>query len=87
MPALIWRLGVKLVPSLEKAPQNCASSFETPFVSPVPPVPRSLRESYQTTAIWPLVGSIAILGMNWLFVPVSSFTRTGALHVVPESSE
>src|SRR5438552_18382050 len=87
VPALIWRLLVNVCPSLLNAPQNCASSFGTPSVSPAPPVPRSLRESYQTTAIRPLVGSSESFGRNWLFLVASSLTRTGALQVLPESSE
>src|SRR5919204_6721967 len=87
VPALIWRFGVNVWPSLENAPQNWASSFGTPSVSPGPPAPRSLRESYQTTAILPVVGSSEIFGRNWLFVVASSFTRTGALQVAPPSSE
>src|SRR5215469_16654435 len=88
VPALIWMLGVNVCPpSMLNAPQNCASSLGTPSVSPGPPVPRSLRASYQTTARLPLVGSSAILGKNWLFCVVSSFTRTPLLHVVPPSSE
>src|ERR671936_1184754 len=87
VPALIWRFGVKVCPSLEKAPQNCASSFGTPSVSPAPPVPKSARESYQTTAILPVVGSSEIFGRNWLLDVASSFTRTAALQVAPPSSE
>src|SRR5690242_6132310 len=88
VPALIWMLGVKLCPpSVLKAPQNCASSLGTPSVSPGPPVPRSLRASYHTTASLPLVGSSEILGRNWLLVVWSSLTRTPPLHVTPLSSE
>src|SRR5437867_11103642 len=87
VPALIWVLLVNVCPSLLNAPQNWASSFGTPSVSPGPPVPRSLRESYHTTARFPLVGSSEIFGRNWLFVVLSSFTRTGPLHVEPLSSE
>src|ERR671923_3109178 len=87
VPALIWRFGENVCPSLEKAPQNWASSFGTPSVSPGPPVPRSARESYQTTAILPVVGSSEIFGRNWLFVVASSLTRTGGLQVEPVVSE
>src|SRR5258708_4452333 len=74
-------------PSVLNAPQNWASSFGMPLVSPGPPRPRSFRESYHTTARFPVVGSSEIFGRNWLFVVLSSFTRTGALHVAPSSSE
>src|SRR3989442_925910 len=87
VPALIWMLLANVCPSLLNAPQNWASSFGTPSVSPAPPVPRSLRASYQTTAMSPVVGSSEIFGRNWLFVVVSSLTRTGALHVAPASTE
>src|SRR5713101_239229 len=87
VPALIWMLLVNVCPSLLNAPQNCASSFGRPSVSPAPPLPRSLRASYQTTAICPVVGSSEILGRNWLLALLSSFTRTGVLHVAPPSSE
>src|SRR6059036_2245646 len=87
VPALIRRFGENVWPSLEKAPQNCASSSGTPSVSPAPPVPRSARESYQTTAIRPVVGSSEIFGRNWLLVVASSLTRTGPLQVAPSSSE
>src|SRR6266516_7851652 len=88
VPALIWMFEVNVFPpSLLNAPQNWASSFGTPSVSPGPPVPRSLRESYQTTARFPLVGSSEIFGRNWLFFVLSLFTRTGALHVAPLLSE
>ena len=56
-------------------------------MSPEPPLPRSLRASYHTTATLPLVGSSAIFGRNWLFVVASSFNRFAALHVAPLSSE
>src|SRR6266487_2884419 len=88
VPALIWILAVKVWPPLVlNAPQNWASSFGTPSVSPEPPLPRSLRESYHTTARFPLVGSSEIFGRNWLFLVWSSFTRTGLLHVAPSLSE
>src|SRR5512142_848378 len=88
VPALIWKLGVKdKPPSVLKAPQNCASSLGIPLVSPGPPVPRSARESYQTTARLPVVWSSEILGRNWLLCVLSSLTRTPALHVAPSSSE
>src|SRR5205085_4613567 len=88
VPALIWIFGVKDVPPLVlKAPQTCASSLGMPSVSPAPPAPRSFRESYQTTARLPVVWSSEILGMNWLFLVLSSFTRTPALQVAPLSSE
>ena len=56
-------------------------------VSPGPPVPRSLRQSYQTTARLPVVGSSEIFGRNWLLAVLSSFTRTAPLQVAPPSSE
>src|SRR5437868_417033 len=87
VPALIWMFEVNVCPSLLNAPQNWASSFGSPSVSPAPPVPESFRESYQTTASFPLVGSSEIFGRNWLLVVLSSFTRTGALQVAPLSSE
>jgi len=68
-------------------PQNWASSFRMPSASPGPPVPKSLRESYQTTARLPVVGSREIFGRNWLLAVLSSFTRTAALQVAPLSSE
>src|SRR5216684_1973583 len=58
-----------------------------PFVSPDPPVPRSFRASYQHAAIFPLFWSMASFGLNWLFVPVSSFNFTGVVHVDPLLSE
>src|SRR5712691_4002254 len=86
--ALMRMFGVKdAPPSLLKAPQNCASSLGMPSVSPLPPRPRSLRESYQTTARFPLVGSSEIFGRNWLFTVRSSLTRTASLQVAPPSSE
>src|SRR5258708_18863781 len=45
------------------------------------------RQSYQTTARLPVVGSSEIFGRNWLLAVLSSLTRTGALQVVPLSSE
>src|SRR5438132_1280860 len=88
VPALIWMFGVNVCPAFVlNAPQNWASSFGTPSVSPDPPVPRSFRESYHTTARFPVVGSSEIFGRNWLFFVLSSFTRTGLLHVAPSSSE
>src|SRR6266849_1995658 len=51
------------------------------------PAPRSRRESYQTAARLPVVGSSEILGRNWLFTVESSLTRTPELHVAPPSSE
>src|ERR671931_593646 len=88
VPALIWMLGAnETPPSVLNEPQNWASSFGRPSVSPGPPAPRSLRASYQTTAMSPVVGSSAILGRNWLFAVASSFTRLGALQVAPLSSE
>src|ERR1041385_2434045 len=88
VPALICRFGVKdTPPSVLKEPQNWASSFGTPSVSPAPPVPRSARESYQTTANLPVVWSSEIFGRNWLLVVASSLTRTPLLQVAPPSSE
>src|SRR5437867_9380412 len=88
VPVLIWKFGVKETPpSALNAPQNCASSFGMPSVSPGPPAPRSARESYHTTARLPVVGSREIFGRNWLLLVPSSFTRTAALHVAPPSSE
>src|SRR6266487_2633695 len=88
VPPLIWMLGVKLAaPLVLNAPQNWASSFGMPLVSPGPPAPRSLRLSYQTTAMLPVVGSSEIFGRNWLLAVVSAFTRTAALQVAPLSSE
>src|SRR5258706_13255965 len=88
VPAAILVFWVNVCPpSVLNAPQKDASSFATPSVSPGPPVPRSARASYHTTARLPLVGSSAILGRNWLLVGLSSFTRTGLLHVLPVSSE
>src|SRR6478752_3016681 len=88
VPALIWMFVVNEAPPLVlNAPQNCASSFGRPLVSPGPPAPRSSLESCQDTARLPVVGSSAIFGRNWLFLVVSSFTRTPALHVAPPSSE
>src|SRR5438876_10560062 len=88
VPALIWMFLVNVSPpSVLNAPQNWASSFGTPSVSPGLPVPRSLRESYHTTARFPLVGSSEIFGRNRLFFVLSSYTRTGLLHVAPSSSE
>src|SRR5947207_13944912 len=87
VPVLIWMLLENVCPSLLNAPQNWASSFGTPSVSPAQPLPRSLRASYQTTAMCAVVGSSEIFGRNWLFAVLSSFTRTGALHVAPPSSE
>src|SRR5260370_14235986 len=88
VPALIWMFGVNVCPpSVLNHPQNWASSFGPPLVSPGPPAPRSFRESYHTTARFPVVGSSEIFGRNWLFVVLSSFTRSGALHVAPSSSE
>src|SRR5258708_40017033 len=88
VPALIGMLRVKLAaPLVLNAPQNWASSFGMPSVSPGPPVPRSLRQSYQTTAMSPVVGSSEIFGRNWLLVGVLSFTRTAVLHRAPPSSQ
>src|SRR5260370_30458580 len=88
VPALIWIFLVNICPpSVLTAPQNWASSFGPPWVSQGPPAPRSFRESYHTTARFPVVGSSEIFGRNWLFVVLSSFTRTGLLHVAPSSSE
>src|SRR5438046_191118 len=88
VPVLILMFVVNVCPPfVMHAPQTWASSFGTPSVSPEPPEPRSFRESYQTTASFPLVGSSEIFGRNWLFVVWSSFTRTGPLHVAPASSE
>src|SRR5712692_10358408 len=85
VPALIWMFALNVCPpSVLNAPQNWASSLGTPSVSPGPPVPRSFRESYHTTARFPVVGSSEIFGRNWLFFVLSSFTRTGALHVPPK---
>src|SRR5512137_2858741 len=88
VPALICIFGEKVKPTyVLNDPQNCASSFGVPFVSPAPPLPRSARASYHTTARFPVVWSRAIFGKNWLSTPLSSFTRTPALQVVPLSSE
>src|SRR5512140_798512 len=88
VPALIWMLGLKLSPpSVLNEPHSCASVLGRPSVSPVPPVPRSLRASYQVTARLPVVGSSDIFGMNWLLTVLSSFTRTPPLQVAPLSSE
>src|SRR5438093_12394192 len=87
VPALIRKFGVNDAPSQLNEPQTCASVFATPSVSPEPPRPRSLRESYQVTPTWPVVGSSATFGMNWLLRVVSSLTRVGPLHVAPLSSE
>src|SRR5690349_10098594 len=88
VPALMRLFGVNDAPaSVLKAPQNCASSFGMPSVSPGPPDPRSIRESYHATASCPVVGSSDIFGKNWLLVVVSSLTLTPALHVAPMSSE
>src|SRR4051794_36683382 len=87
VPALIWIFLVNDVPSLLNAPKNWASLFGRPSVSPGAPRPRSLRESYQTTAILPVVGSSEIFGRNWLFTVASSLTRTGGLQVEPVVSE
>src|SRR6266536_650718 len=88
VPALIWKLGVKdAPPSVLKAPQNWASSLGMPSVSPAPPVPRSARESYQTTDRFPVVWSREIFGRNWLLVVASSLTRTPLLQVAPLLSE
>src|SRR5215510_11704379 len=88
VPPLIWKFAVKLAPPLAlNAPQNCASSLAIPSVSPGPPVPRSLRLSYQTVASLPVVGSSDSLGRNWLLTVWSSLTRTAPLHVAPLLSE
>src|SRR6266545_982371 len=88
VPALIRMLGVKLAPPVVlNAPQNWASSFGIPSVSPGPPVPASLRASYQTAATLPVVGSSEIFGRNWLLAVWSSFSRTAALQLAPPSSE
>src|SRR5258708_19777638 len=87
VPAAILVFWVNVCPpSVLNAPQKDASSFATPSVSPGPPVPRSARASYHTTARLPLVGSSAILGKNWLLVVLSSLPRTGPLPVLPASS-
>src|SRR5437762_7875049 len=63
VPVLIWMFLENVCPlSVLNAPQNWASSFGTPSVSPGPPVPRSFRESYHTTARFPVVGSSEIFG-------------------------
>src|SRR5512141_2449093 len=88
VPALIWKFGWKdWLPLVLKVPQNCASVLGRPSVSPEPPVPKSERESYQTTARFPVVGSNEIFGMNWLLTVLSSLTRTPLLQVAPLSSE
>src|SRR4051794_10242241 len=88
VPALMRMLGENVSPpSVLNDPQYCASSFGTPSVSPLPPVPRSLRASYHVAARLPDVGSSESFGRNWLLVVASSLTRTGALHVAPWSSE
>src|SRR2546430_453079 len=88
VPALIWIFGVKDAPPLVlKAPQNCASSLGMPSVSPAPPVPRSARESYQTTARFPVVGSSEIFGRNWLVLVASSLTRAPLLQDAPSLEE
>src|SRR5712692_7074726 len=88
VPALIWMFLPNVCPpSVLNAPQNWASSLAMPLGSVGPPCPRSLRQSYQTTATFPVVGSSEILERKWLFWVVSSFTRTGVLHVWPWSSE
>src|SRR5260370_8080833 len=86
VPALIWMFALNVCPpSLLNAPQNWASSFGTPLVSPGPPVPRSFRESYHTTARFPVVGSSEIFGRNWLFVVRASFPRPPLPHLAPPS--
>ena len=87
VPALIWKLGRKLTPpSMLIAAKNCASSFGVPSLSPAPPAPRSFRASCQETAMYPVVGSTAMRGRNWLLVR-TSLTRTGVLQCRPSSSE
>src|SRR5713226_5953106 len=86
VPVLICRLGVNACPSALNAPQNWASVLGRPSVSP-PPVPVSLRASYQATARFPVLGSSEILGRNWLLVVASSLTRTGVLQLEPWLSE
>src|ERR1041384_6434416 len=88
VPALIRIFGPNEAPPFVlNAPQNCASVLGRPSVSPEPPVPRSLRASYQTVARLPVVWSSAILGRNWLFTVLSLLTRTPELQVDPLSSE
>ena len=77
VPALIWKLGPKLAPPSELiAPQTWAVLLAG-----------ELRASYQVTARLPVLWSTARAGLNWLFVPGSSLTRTRGLQVAPSSSE
>src|SRR5260370_34349485 len=66
-------------PSVLNAPQNWASSFGLPlFVSPGPPSPRSLRQSYQVTTRFPLFWSIETAALNWLFFVLCLVIDSGA---------
>src|SRR5512142_1941681 len=88
VPALIWKLGWNVCPpSVLNVPQYCASVLGRPSVSPEPPCPRSLRESYQVMARFPVLWSSDSFGRNWLFTVLSSFTRLGVLQVAPLLSE
>src|SRR5689334_12658951 len=88
VPALTWTFGAHVVPaSLLTVTQYWASSFGMPSVSPGPLSPRSLRASWKPTAMYPVVGSSEMCGLNWLFVPASSLTFVEDDHVAPSLSE
>src|SRR5439155_25205130 len=86
-PLATWTLGEKeLPPSALPAAKTIASVSTCPSVSPAP-LPLSSRQSYQETAILPVVWSTARSGQNWLLAPVSSLTRRRWLQVEPLLSE
>src|SRR5438034_11622764 len=86
-PPAIWKLGRNVPPpSKLTVPKNSVSVLGVLSRSPGP-LPVSLRQSYHDRAMVPVVWPTARRPQNWLFVPVSSLTRTGALQVAPLSSE
>ena len=52
VPALIWMFEVNVCPSPLNAPQNWASSFGSPSVSPAPPVPESFRVAAHSETLY-----------------------------------
>src|SRR5882672_842260 len=89
VPALTWKFLEKVNPlavGRAATAQSCASSFTVRLVEP-DPVPRSFLASYHAKATFPLVGSTAILGRNWLNLVRSVFTLRAELQVPLSSSE
>ena len=80
---MAWKVRTHLVPAMT----GQSDSAPAPSMALAARSPGATNASYGTPPTLPVLWSTAMLGKNWLFVPMSSLTRTGAVHVLPASSE